>query len=293
MQGDFNSTPYLIMTLFGDSVLPRGGEIWLGSLVQLLKPLGINERLVRTSVFRLAKDTWLESHRIGRKSYYSPCHTEEIERNENRIYYQQREWDGNWRLLLANNQEGNTAKKDEFKKHLTKSGFSALSTNVWIHPTLPYTQINQMLDQNQLQSGFKLFRISAADGSAPVFEDLAQCNLRNAIQDIQQEYQDFIELYTPVFNGIKEVKSLSSEHCFLLKTLLINDYRYLLWHDVLNTNLLFGDDWIGRKARTMTAKIYRSIDTKANQHFSSVAVNSQGALPKPAPGAKKRFAHLL
>ena len=40
----------LITTLFGDAVIPRGGRIWLGSLIRLLEPLGVNERLVRTAV---------------------------------------------------------------------------------------------------------------------------------------------------------------------------------------------------------------------------------------------------
>ena len=49
----------LIITVFGDAILPRGGSIWLGSLIKLVQPLGLSERLVRTSVFRLAQDGWL------------------------------------------------------------------------------------------------------------------------------------------------------------------------------------------------------------------------------------------
>ncbi len=36
----------LIISIFGDAVLPRGSRIWLGSLIELLDPLGLNERLV-------------------------------------------------------------------------------------------------------------------------------------------------------------------------------------------------------------------------------------------------------
>ena len=31
----------LIISAFGDAIYPRGGRIWLGSLIRLLKPLGI------------------------------------------------------------------------------------------------------------------------------------------------------------------------------------------------------------------------------------------------------------
>jgi phenylacetic acid degradation operon negative regulatory protein len=43
----------LLVTVFGDSVAPHGGRAWLGSLIGLLAPFGISERLVRTSVYRL------------------------------------------------------------------------------------------------------------------------------------------------------------------------------------------------------------------------------------------------
>jgi phenylacetic acid degradation operon negative regulatory protein len=60
----------VIVTVFGDGVLPRGGGIWLGSLIGLLAPLGLNERLVRTAVFRLAQDDWLEAVAQGRRADY-------------------------------------------------------------------------------------------------------------------------------------------------------------------------------------------------------------------------------
>lgn len=33
----------LIITLYGDAVEPHGGTVWLGSLIGLLEPFGINE----------------------------------------------------------------------------------------------------------------------------------------------------------------------------------------------------------------------------------------------------------
>ena len=50
----------LIVTIFGDAILPRGGAVTLGSLISLAAPFGLNERLVRTAAARLAKEGWLE-----------------------------------------------------------------------------------------------------------------------------------------------------------------------------------------------------------------------------------------
>ncbi len=61
----------LILTIFGDSISTHGGVIWLGSLISLVKPLGINQRLVRTSVFRRSEKEMLQAKQVGRRSLYS------------------------------------------------------------------------------------------------------------------------------------------------------------------------------------------------------------------------------
>ena len=55
----------LIMTVWGDAIAPHGGTVWLGSLIRLLAPLGLNERLVRTGVLRLVRDGWLAARPTG------------------------------------------------------------------------------------------------------------------------------------------------------------------------------------------------------------------------------------
>ncbi len=61
----------LIITVYGDSIAPHGGTVWLGSLIRLVVPLRLNPRVARTSVFQLSRESWLQSEQIGRRSYYS------------------------------------------------------------------------------------------------------------------------------------------------------------------------------------------------------------------------------
>src|ERR1700730_10864216 len=58
----------LLVTIFGDAIAPRGGAVTLASLIDLAAPFGLNERLVRTSMARLAADGWLQNRRRGRLS---------------------------------------------------------------------------------------------------------------------------------------------------------------------------------------------------------------------------------
>ena len=93
----------LVITVFGDAIVPRGGRLWVGSLIRLLAPLGINERLTRTTVFRLAKDEWLRIEAHGRRADYllTPAGQRRFEEAARAIYaVQPRAWDGRWRLML-------------------------------------------------------------------------------------------------------------------------------------------------------------------------------------------------
>src|SRR3954453_15343158 len=60
----------LVVTVFGDAIQPHGGSIRLKALIDLLAPFRINQRLVRTSVFRLVREHWLHSSKHGRESSY-------------------------------------------------------------------------------------------------------------------------------------------------------------------------------------------------------------------------------
>src|SRR5438876_11430894 len=67
----------LIVTLYGDAIVPRGGSLWLGSLTAIMAWFGIDAGHVRTATSRLVTDGWLERERIGRKSYDRLCTREE------------------------------------------------------------------------------------------------------------------------------------------------------------------------------------------------------------------------
>ena len=100
----------LIITLFGDSLLPYVSGVWLGELIGLLKPFNVNGQLARTSSFRLADEGWLQSERHGRKSWYTLTLSghERIEHAYQRIYAAPEvSWDGNWTLIILRSEPGN------------------------------------------------------------------------------------------------------------------------------------------------------------------------------------------
>ena len=53
-------TGSLVVTVFGDAIVPRGGSVWLGTLLAFFETLDIGSGVVRTAMSRLAADGWLE-----------------------------------------------------------------------------------------------------------------------------------------------------------------------------------------------------------------------------------------
>ncbi|MCL6609439.1 MAG: GntR family transcriptional regulator, partial [Geminicoccaceae bacterium] len=61
-------TGSLIVTLFGDAIVPRGGELSVVSLLAIMAAMGIGEGPVRTAASRLSAEGWVERRRVGRRA---------------------------------------------------------------------------------------------------------------------------------------------------------------------------------------------------------------------------------
>lgn len=59
----------IIITFFGDAIVPRGGTIWLGTLFVFFKAMAVGESVVRSAVSRLAAEDWLCRTKVGRNSF--------------------------------------------------------------------------------------------------------------------------------------------------------------------------------------------------------------------------------
>ncbi|HKW81936.1 MAG TPA: phenylacetic acid degradation operon negative regulatory protein PaaX, partial [Casimicrobiaceae bacterium] len=125
----------LVVTVWGDALAPHGGSVWLSGLIRLLEPLGINERLVRTSVYRLARDGWLSARQRGRRSVYrlTAQGRRRFEHAYRRIYAPPERWDGGWDLIVARPGLG-TLPRARLRRELGWEGFAALSGGVYARP---------------------------------------------------------------------------------------------------------------------------------------------------------------
>ena len=127
----------LIITIYGDFIAPHGGTVWLGSFIRLVQPLRLNERMVRTSVYRLSQEKWLVSEQLGRKSFYSLTTSgrRRFEHAYRRIYFAPQDtWTGEWQLVLIPASLAG-AQRDTLRKELAWAGYGALASGIMAHPS--------------------------------------------------------------------------------------------------------------------------------------------------------------
>lgn len=284
----------LIISVFGDAVLPRGGRIWLGSLIRLLEPLGLNERLVRTSVFRLARDEWLVSEPCGRRTDYmlTPSGLQRIEEASRRIYASAAQgWDRRWRLILA---VGELAAKDRerLRRALFWQGFGALDGDCFVHPSADLiTAFDALVGEGLGGLLPRLKPLMAADaalGAAASDADLVHAAWN--LERLAQTYREFVDCYQPVLAQLRDGASESGdENAFLMRMLLIHDYRRLLLRDPGLPDVLLASDWPGQRARLLCRELYRRLLVPSERHIDAHLRLADGRTPEASPRFLARF----
>ena len=107
----------------------------LPGLIRLLEPFGVNARLTRTSVFRLARERWLGAKRIGRRSLYrlTPSGARRFEQAYRRIYAPPADsWNEEWELVIAGALPAR--RRQALRDELHWAGFGVLAPGVHARP---------------------------------------------------------------------------------------------------------------------------------------------------------------
>ncbi|MGX5218963.1 phenylacetic acid degradation operon negative regulatory protein PaaX [Pseudomonas segetis] len=282
----------LIITLYGDAIEPHGGTVWLGSLIQLLEPMGINERLIRTSIFRLAKDGWLSAEKVGRRSYYSltGAGRRRFEKAFKRVYSASLPaWDGSWCLLLLTQLD--PEKRKQVREEFEWQGFGAISPLMLACPSSDRSDVATSLQELGVLEDTIMFETKAQDV-------LASKALRKQVREswdmneLAAHYSEFIKMFRPLWQVLREQEVLEPSDCFLARTLLIHEYRKLLLRDPQLPHELLPGDWEGRAARQLCRNIYRLIYSKAEQWLNTSLETADGPLPEVGEGFYQRFGGL-
>lgn len=285
----------LISTIFGDSVIHRGGGISLSSLIQLLELFGFNERAVRTSVFRLVKKGWLFSEKIGRSSFYSITQTshDKYYKAGQKIYIDQfKTWDRYWDLILLSSLDSEN--KITLKKELEWLGFANISTNLMAYPGCNRIELQKLLLEQQMTDQVVVFKSETLDlfnNSKETINTMIYANW--PLEQIKIKYLEFLDIFREVGNILMNDKEqVTPVQAFQIRTLLIHYYRRILLKDPALPLDLLDVNWPAINARNLTTNIYKNTFKRADEYFSSVATTAEGPMPNAAATYWNRFGGL-
>ncbi len=285
----------LLVTVWGDSVAPHGGTVWLGSLIDLVGSLGLNERVVRTSVFRLKQDGLLDSQQSGRRSFYTLTRTGQhrFEEATRRIYnHEPRSWCGSWTLLFTERRKLSEDQKRQLQTELGWLGFGDLGSGIFAHPGGTYKSVARLLNDLDLSDHVAVMEAGSLpeQKSVPV-HILVQKGWN--IEEIETGYNEFIRNFSPLLVALREQSALDTKKCFITRTLLVHDYRRALLKDPMLPDPLLPESWSGQMARDLFRDLYQLVWQGAEHHLMDVLETTNGKLPDASEEFLSRFGGLL
>ncbi len=265
----------LIVTLYGDAIVPRGGEVWLGTVLQFCGHLGIADGVVRTAMSRLAADGWLERRRVGRQSFYGLAARgrETFREASAHIYHPQPPvWAGHFDLVLTDR----TADRERVRAGMTAAGFGLLAPDTWIapggHP--PATVPGRVLTLD-------------LSGDAETARALAARVW--PLERMAAAYTRFVDAFTPVRDTLAAGRAVQDLDALAARVLLVHEFRRIVLRDPLLPAAILPPAWPGAAARALCADLYTRVLPASERWLDQHGLIEPAATLPPARGLEARF----
>jgi phenylacetic acid degradation operon negative regulatory protein len=270
----------LVFTLYGEFLLRRG-PVWVGSLIALLGPLGLNEGGVRTALSRMTARGWLEAQRDGRRGYYalSARARRLLQEGEARIHRppQHVEWDGEWTLLAYSIPEGLRPLRDRLRTRLSWLGFGSLGNGLWISPHAVESRVREVGEELGLGAHLELFRgrhlgFSSREQLVRQCWDLPALNAR---------YEAFVARHLPVYQHLRRrgERPVTPLEAYVSRFELVHEYREFPLLDPFLPRVLHPPEWAGECSQALFQATHALLQAQSDAHIDTVVET----LPRTRP----------
>ena len=267
----------IIITLYGDAIVPRGGTLDLAAMLRIFAAMGIGPGAVRTAVSRLAADGWLAGRKAGRASFYRlTAEGDAIFAAAARRIYRAAPppWDGVLRLVLLPPETAAAARST-----LLDAGFATPVPGLWI-----------------AAPGDRAVPAAIASLAATVVFDARAEGLsgqRLAAQAwplarLAGGYERFAALFVPLARWLEAGGQVTGLEALVARILLIHHYRRVILHDPDLPLALLPPDWPGVVARALCRRLDAALFAPSEAWLDRHARTPEGDLP-PLAAVHARF----
>jgi len=269
-----------MLTLYGDYLLGRGGEIGVGSLIKLLGNLGLSQQAVRSAVSRMCRAGLLKVRRVGHKSYYSLTGEGNslLTKGAKRIFERKNShWDGSWNIVTYSIPEQRRQARDRLRLELNWMGYGTLSEATWISPYDLTKEVEDLADRLEVRDHIQIFQAK----NQGLTDSKEIVRLGWDLSRIHNKYANFIDKYQPrLEEHLKQLQAgetIEPSECFVERFSLIHEYRRLPFFDPDLPKELLPEDWLRPRAAALFREYRDLLAEKANEYFDSVSQNYRSA----------------
>lgn len=235
----------LIVTIFGDAILPRGGLVPLAVLQQITARLHISPGAVRTALSRLAVDGLVERERDGRTASYRLSGEARLafERATRRIYAAGTpRWDGRWTVAIA---------ADGVEAHdavLRGSGFLRAADRTYVRP--------ETADAAELRGELDDMLVVRGEGQVSHAMMARLC----LPEELAAAYRGLVEGLAPLDSALDgATAAVEPLDALAARILVIHRWRRILLRDPGLPDELLAPDWPGHAARRMVLSLHKRL----------------------------------
>ncbi|MDP2729727.1 MAG: PaaX family transcriptional regulator C-terminal domain-containing protein [Dehalococcoidales bacterium] len=262
-----------ILTLYGDYVRHRGGEIGIGGLIELLANFSLSEQSIRSAVSRMSRAGLFKVRHNGLRSYYSLTEAgfDLLDKGAQRIFERKTSgWDGTWSVVVYFIPEEKREARDKLRQELNWAGYGPLSTATWISPHDSSREIAEIIARLQIKEYVQMFKAKLRDFTNPQ-SIISRCW---DLHLIHEKYASFLNEYSSKLEDyqgrFQDGEPIEASWCFVERFKLIHQYRRLPFFDPDLPEELLPKDWLRSQAADLFHQYHDLLAEKANEYFEFV-----------------------
>jgi phenylacetic acid degradation operon negative regulatory protein len=267
----------VLLDVYGAFVRDLGGWIAVADLVQLLRPLGVEEPAVRLAVSRFSRKGLLARREVdGRVGYeLTPSATQLLAEGDQRIssiLEPARLVDG-WVLASFSVPEQIREKRHQLRSRLVWLGYGRLGGGLWLAPSRVLAQTRELVVQLELEPHVDLFR-----ASYEAFDDLATLVARCwDIDRMRAAYRAYLDGFGRVLDAHRTTDPTEDpEATFASYVAGLHEWRKLPYLDPGLPRELLPDGWEGTEAAGVFSELRRRLEPTARDHVASQVTRGPG-----------------
>ena len=261
-----------IVTFYGDVILPHGGSVWIGNVIDTCRIVGINESQSRTAISRLVEAGRLSGLRAGRRSFYhlTDAAAAEFQAAAQAIHGPGAVAESDpWTLVRVPADATLTALTTLFDR-----GFGAVGPTMALKPGDCVAEVRATLGD---VDGLVVFVARPPLAASSGLSDLAAESWD--LDALATVYTGFEALFGPLAMALDDGQALDGPESLVARLLLVHEFRRIALRDPSLPVSALPRDWPGETARNLFRACYDRLTPAAEKHVHARFVDVGGPVP--------------